>query len=71
MSETSEILREALVSCGEDYEKTQSSFEIGSGVFLLLNTQPTTIICDLLARKLQERGFRVIKLLEITKTGEN
>lgn len=67
MSKTSEILHKALVSCGDDAEASAGINRTGKGLFYLLNTEPVTIICDRLAQKLKEQGYRVTKTLDIEK----
>lgn len=66
------ILYQALVACGDDYAKRVSphtklaafSGVPGTGLYEFIDTQPVTVICDLMAQKLNELGYRVTKPLE-------
>jgi hypothetical protein len=66
MAKTSEILYKALVSCGIDLARTKhlTGGDERMGLYELLHKEPITIVCDSLARKLKEQGYRVTKTLE-------
>lgn len=57
----SDVLFKALVACGEDFGPDKR------GVYVLLETKPISVICGLLATRLNTLGYRVIESSNVTK----
>lgn len=60
----------ALTAIGEDYDLA-GGLESGVGVYNFLGTTPLSLLCDIVAKKLNEQGYRVTKLYKKRKSGEN
>lgn len=60
--DTKSVIFSALTACGDDE---------GTDVQTFIDIQPITVICDRLAQKLTELGYRVTQSSDIPKSRKN